>query len=432
MRRVRHILLFTLVMLSSLCVASLQAQSEDPLPDLPGQIAYVGSDFNIYTMRLSNQNQQALTSDAAGQSRQYQWPTWSVDGRLAYFGAFLEEEQLFLSIFISPDGSEPGIPVYSQENEIFQYAYWSPENCEAAERNCRDLAVLLSSATRGLFVEIIRNRSNLNENFTVGRGSPFYFSWSPDGNRMLWQRNQQTFEIYDANIDSVTETLEQAPGFVQAPAWSPVDDRLLLGVLSSGTLSDLIIIEDDETVELVTELDGLISYSWSPDGNYVAYRVLSEGNTFHALFVVDAVSGETIARSPVTGVISFFWSPDSRKLAYLTLASPPGSFNAGLESSGKVALTAQQVTGLTWTVLNVADSSVQRYGSFVPTRTMLYMLQYFDQFSQSHRVWSPDSNYLLYSELTANGPVINVLDTARADSVPFSIAEGIIGVWSFE
>ncbi len=421
-----------LVVLLFLIPADTDAQNEDNLSQLPGRIAYVGSDFNVYTLTPGLQGQQAITQDA-GETRQYQWPTWARDGRLAYFSTYLDEGEIYIGVHISQDGSASGETVYNGENEVFQYAYWSPQGCtDGTGDDCRDLAVLISSASRGLLVEMIRSSEGEFSNFTVGTGAPFYYSWSPDGQRMLWQRNQRTFEIYDTASNEVIETLTRVPGLVQAPAWSPVDDRLLLGALdANGTATDLIIAGSGDPVTLAAGLQGLVAYSWSPDGNYVAYRVLGQDDAFGALLVVDAVSGEVVARSPVTGVISFFWSPDSRKLAYITFAAPPGSFNAGAGSEGKVALLAQRPTGLTWSVLNVADSAVQRYGSFLPTQPMLYLLQFFDQFSQSHRIWSPDSQYLLYSEQTASGPVMNVLDTTRTDSVPFSIADGIIGVWSF-
>lgn len=430
MKRKIHFLI--LVALFFLAPAETDAQEESDLAQLPGRIAYVGSDSNIYTLTPGLQEQQAITDDA-GETRQYQWPTWARDEQLAYFSAYVEEGDLFMGAHISRDGRTPGDTVYNGESEVFQYAYWSPQGCAGAAGNdCRDLAVLISSASRGLLVEMIRSSEGQFSNFTAGTGAPFYYSWSPDGQRMVWQRNQRTFEVYDTASNEVIDTLTQVPGLIQAPAWSPVDDRLLLGALSANnTSTDLIIAGSDEPVTLAAELGGLVAYSWSPDGNYVAYRVLEQGDAFGALLVVDAVSGEVVARSPVTGVISFFWSPDSRKLAYITLAAPPGSFNAGTANTGKVALLAQQPVGLTWSVLTVAGGDVQRYGTFLPTQAMLYLLQFFDQFSQSHRIWSPDSKYLVYSEMTANGPVINVLDTTRTDSVPFSIADGIIGVWSF-
>ncbi len=421
-----------LVIVFFLLIPGLGVLAQDASPEFPGRIAYIGADFNVYVLSSGSEEPQMITQDANG-TRQYQWPTWSTDGRLAYFGAFLEDNGVGLDVFISEDGDTTEDPVVTLDNTVFQYAYWSPEDC-VTDEGCRDLAVLLSDQNVGLLVQLFHNSPPNTVSEIAGTGAPFYYSWSPDGSRMLWQRNQEAFEIYDVADQSVAETLPQKPGLIQAPAWSPVDDRLLFGALDEETeTTSLVITGDDASIDLATELSGLVSYAWSPDGNRVAYRLQTGASSFGALFVVDAVSGEIIARSPVTGVISFFWSPDSQQIAYITLSSPPGSFNASTETGGGVmaAPAQQQSLSLSWSVLHVADGATQRFGSFTPTREMLYLLQYFDQFSQSHRVWSPDSSHILYSEIAGDGPVLSLLDVTRADSIPFTLTSGVVGVWSF-
>jgi TolB protein len=243
---------------------------------------------------------------------------------------------------------------------------------------------------------------------------------------MFWQRNNQRMDIYDINSSRIIDTLPQEPGVFSAPAWSPVDDRLLFGSLNRENQStDLVISANGEATTLAPQLDGVIYFSWSPDGDKVAYTS-QQG----PLVIVDAVTGETIARSTVSGVLAFFWSPDSEHIAYITLATPPDSINAK-RMADRESLS-QETPGIAWSVMDVEDTTTRRYGSFIPTREMVYLLVYFDQFSQSHRVWSPDSRYLLYSETMENDrPSVNILDTTQSNIVPFSIAEGFIGVWSF-
>lgn len=126
-------------------------------------------------------------------------------------------------------------------------------------------------------------------------------------------------------------------------------------------------------------------------------------------------------------MLAFFWSPDSDQIAYVTTtAVSPGSFSAKMSSA------RQGTGGLSWSVLDVESGAVRSYGSFVPTEQMLYVLTYFDQFAQSHRLWSPDSRHLVYSEMTANSEaMISLLDTTQETSVPLFIAEGLVGIWSF-
>lgn len=413
-----------LILVLGLLFPTAAAAQDSLLPSLPGQIAYVGADQNIYTLNLADSGEVALTGDSS-RTRAYRWPTWSTDGRLAYF--LTDSRQT--AVYISPDGQSPGRAVYSGDGEVFNYAYWSPGNCTASDR-CRDLAVLLSSrAAGGLFVELVRDGLDKASSRTAGTGGPFYFSWSPDGGRMIWQRNNERLDIFDAETNNPLETLSVTPGAFQAPSWSPVDDRLLVGALNRDTATtDVMIATYQEQRVLASRLEGPVAFAWSPNGNYIAYT-----NRDGPLTVLDALTGRLIVRSPVTGIAAFFWSPDSQHIAYITLSTPPSSFSVQARTGGKVAAAAQEATGIAWSVLDVNTGATRRYGAFVPTRDMLYLLVYFDQFAQSHRLWSPDSRYLIYAEVTpSNEPVISLLDTTQSNAVPFSLASGFIGIWSFK
>lgn len=442
-----------MLVLGLVSVNLIQAQGdaetdEAVLPDLPGRIAYVGADFNVYALSPQENARVQLTDNAGvgeGMLQIYRFPTWSQDGRLAYFGSSINavEREQQIDIFISQDGTEDGELVYTGVNEAFNYAYWSPQNCADGE-DCRDLAVLLSGARAGggLYVEMIRDGGEEFENDTIGSGAPFYYSWSPDGTRMLWQRNNQRVDIYDVADGDVIETLPQMPGQFFAPAWSPVDDRLLFGELQidgRDSTTNLVIVANDETETLVEELDGLVYFSWSPDGNKVAYMTCDIQRICTTLTVVDAVSGEQLAESSDTGLLSFFWSPDSLSIAYVTITDAADGFVASADAKADTVLMKRQQRErepelmLRWSVLDVENDETRDYSRFTPTNEMTYLFTYFDQFAQSHRIWSPDSKHLLYSEMTqGQRPVIAVLDVTRDGTVPLFIADGVLGVWSFE
>ena len=50
--------------------------------------------------------------------------------------------------------------------------------------------------------------------------------------------------------------------------------------------------------------------------------------------------------------------------------------------------------------------------------------------------WSPDSRYLVYSEvIEVDGgytPQVSVIDVSQPASNPIKVADGVFGVWSFE
>jgi TolB protein len=411
--------------------APLQAQ--DTLPELHGHIAYVGSDNNVYVFNPHTGADTALTADANA-NRRYEWPTWSTDGRLAYFATTQAASgDVTVSAAVALLDAEQPVTevVYEGQGEVFNYASWSPGDCADGDA-CRDLAILLSGADTGMFVELVRvvGATAANSQAIPG-GPPFYYSWSPDGSRMLWHRRVESdyqFDVYSARTNEIETTLPYTPGRMNTPDWSPVDDRLLAAVQGrTRAQSNLAVVADNTMMVLAEDLSGLVSFAWSPDGTKVAYAT-ADRRGHGPLYVVDAATGDVVSRSPGTGIIAFFWSPDSEKIAYITLATPPGSFNA---SSGVLAAAAQPDVDLAWSVLNVAAGTADRYGGFSPTEAMSYLLSYFDQFAQSHSIWSPDSRHLLYSEIGRSGPVLSVLDTSRPDSVPFSIKEGVIGIWSY-
>ena len=94
---------------------------------------------------------------------------------------------------------------------------------------------LLLSDPSGLSVKLIRWQGGAGTSTTVGSGAPFYYTWSPDGARMIMQHSNQEFEIYDASASEFTSTLSQIPGATFTPGWSPVDDRLLLGIKNQAS-----------------------------------------------------------------------------------------------------------------------------------------------------------------------------------------------------
>lgn len=414
-----------LLLVTLLIVSGVAAQPATSL-SLPGSIAFVGLDGNVYSTSDQQSSPIALTDDASLE-RRYAWPTWSTDGRLAYFLTTLVGNQVETGIYISNNGQQKGELAYTATDEIFTYAYWSPQNCESDE-NCRDLAVLLSNPRDGLFaVRLIHNTIDSSEETLAGLGAPFYYSWSPDGSRMLWQRNNERIDIFDVVDPESLNTLPFLPGFFQAPAWSPVDDRWLLGSLAADNRStELMIATHEETQVLVEGLVGPISFSWSPNGDYIAYK-----DANGPVHVIDSNTGENLSTTPKEGVFAFFWSPNSQNLAYITLAAAPDSSIVKVDTNAK-PLAVQGANGIAWSVLNVQDGTIHSYGAFQPTQEMIYLLTFFDQFAQSHRIWSPDSRYLIYSEFAGNrSPIISVLDTTQPDTVPFSVAQGVIGIWSF-
>lgn len=400
--------------------------------DLEGKIAYVGDDFNIYTYNFSTFDITQLTEDGTRRA-QYEFPTWSHDGQLAYFCCGVRGlNSLALSIYVSDDGINEGVQYYDQDGERHVYAYWSPVTCES--NNCADLAVLIQDPRQNqLKVELFNSQDIENGQRSLGLGAPFYYSWSPSGESLLIHRNNSLLQYYSIGSTDTISAFDEPLGTFLSPSWSPVDDRILFVSLSDDETSQLTLLDDETQEILAKNLQGVVSFSWSPNGAYVAYRV-GNSESVSSLYVVDAETGEIIARSNVSGVLSFFWSPDSSKIAYITLANPPGTFDINHQTTGNAAALVQLEDGYAWNILDVIDSSNTLLNSFIPTISMQYLLSNFDQFAQSHNLWSPDNKYLVYGErvsLDSRDSHITIINVNDPNTLPISIADGTFAVWSY-
>src|SRR5690349_10073679 len=87
----------------------------------PGLIAYIGTDYNVYTVSAQGGTPAALTKDASvtqAPQQIYQWPTWSSDGQLAYFRSGIDATSgsPVTEVLVSADGKTPGTSAYLGTN----------------------------------------------------------------------------------------------------------------------------------------------------------------------------------------------------------------------------------------------------------------------------------------------------------------------------
>lgn len=426
--------LFLLIVGIWIVVVSSVAAIGESNKSIEGLLAIVGEDYNIYTFDFENENLNPLTSDADN-TRHYQFPTWAIDGRLAYFCCDLRVAPSTNSqAYISPDGIQSSELVYEGTGETIIYAYWSPATCGT---DCRDLAMLINNVSeRGIALEILRDSSSGINTQRIAQGAPFYYHWDASGTRMVFHRNNHRIDIYDFAQNDISASYNISSGTFQAPAWSPIDDSILLGIPNDRRgFTDLALLENGEIHVLVPELLGLISFLWSPDGRYIAYRTW-EQNGLNALHIFDVTSGEIVANSQDASAIAFFWSPDSTKIAYVTMTNDRGRSASRDSFANPIPVQDDSPTQFTWAVLDIETDTNLRYSSFIPNNEMGYLLVYFDQFAPSHRIWSPDSRHLVYSELVRRnnqlGSSIKIIDIEQTNPSPQVITNGVYAVWSFE
>jgi TolB protein len=395
-----------------------------------GTLAYIGSDGNIYITSPDQVETIAVTTDATappeGSGLSYPRVAWSPDGQLAYASVIRSGNNARSRLFIKQNrNADPKLVGVSDEHFVI-YIHWSPQPCgEVAD--CSRLAYLIEEPD-GIGLRLVEVDSVGTRNRLLGLGWPFYFSWSQDGSRMLWHIGGASRFNKDARLakyfvaeDQVSE-IDLPPGLFIAPSWSPSGEEWLAVTETNGedALQRITRRANGWTTNtLIQARDKHIVFSWSPDGSRIAYSTLrqSGGFIFGPIHVYDMTNREEQQLTSSSFDISgFFWSPDGSRLAYLS------------------RLPLQDEVWLQWRVVNLETGKDSGFAAFNPTYQMSYVISSFNQYAQSHRLWSPDGRYLVYADQNdARVERIWMVDTfTEGDADPIFVAEGTMAFWSWK
>jgi Tol biopolymer transport system component len=415
--------------LTCLCLCTLLLSScVQPLPpsaSTAGQLAYIGSDGNVYVTDPNGWGKQAITTDATvaaeGNGRSYHRLAWSPDGQLAFAAVERGLNQTRSQVYVATPG-QPAQRVGQSERHFVIYLSWSPQGCQQPA-TCH-LAYLIEGEEK-IDLRLVAIQPDGTNNQVIGAGRPFYFAWSPDGQQMLWHTDGARQSDAAAALTRYPLATQQsailpvAPGFFLAPAWSP-DGASWLDVVAApgqGAILRRVLTSTGEAETIATnQFD--IAFAWSPDGRQVAYAARGYGtDPFLGPIHLYEVATQTSRRLTDVGlhVQAFFWSPDSQRIGYINWLAVPNEHWAQ------------------WRVYDVARSQDRGFKAFVPTHPMRLIIGSFNQFAQSHALWSPDGRYLLYADRDRQlVERIWLIDTwAAQQRDPLLVSEGSLGVWSW-
>lgn len=399
------------------------------------RIAFVGTGGDLYLMDRNGESVEYLA--VGGDGAALAFPTWSPDGKRVAFIAQRQASTGVESILytVSTVGGKPATLYSSVENPAF-YIYWSTDSQYVSflTQEFSGLALRLAPADGSQDARILE------------RGSPFYWSWSPDSQEMLMHiggarslSEQARLAILAGQPDSMPNVLEDAPANFQAPAWSPDGDQLLYaGEEKNGEQALYLRQHGSGAVEKLVNVSGLVRFNWSPDGKWIAYQQIDNPRMapLGQVFLVSAdlqlsdggVSPKEVSRDPV---VAFFWSPDSQRLALLVPsldAEEPSTRHLGQAAP----MLQERQLMLRWWLVDVSEGEPRPLVAFRPTRSFLAVIPYFDQYAQSIRFWSPDSRYLVYSDQESSQRAGIWIADVEGQETPQRLNDGTIAVWSWQ
>lgn len=149
---------------------------------------------------------------------------------------------------------------------------------------------------------------------------------------VLLMRVGDTLVMADVDQHIQTTLFEyDSIGRYSNPVWSPDGNRILLSSVDFTERGLYVInLQDGTTTNLANDLNfGILSPSWSPDGQFIAFSSFIDLSVDGELYTINVETRELInwTQSPVITDRGGWWSPDGQWLAYFTTTFAQSTLN---------------------------------------------------------------------------------------------------------
>ena len=390
-----------------------------------GLIAFQGPDGNVYTIDQKGKGRRAVTRDAGTKGDlliRYGLSTWSPDGKLIAFPAFTVSSQGELVeariVTAARNGTETGR--YLQSAALAPiYLSWAPDSSR--------IAILSSSIEQGT-LELGVASLDAGGYTPLDHGSPYYWDWSADNRTLIAHVNsgpgEERLSLIRADAPWAREDLPVSPAVFQAPDLSR--DGRYLAYVSTREAESALLLRDLSSGEerTLTTAQGPLYFSLSPDGSSIAVlHALGVQPVPYGTLQILSLDGKTVRTTQERLVLGSFWSPDGRRIAFLA-AGDGGSADAAFLADPQALYLRLDVidprSGASWTV-----------ATFPPTRELVELLPFLDQYVRSVTPWSPDGKHLVFTAYSREGDPSVYVARAAGGIKPRLLTPGDAAFWSW-
>lgn len=292
-------------------------------------------------------------------------PTWSPDGTAIVYTELAGNNATL--VISDAEGEAVRLP-----RTTFPYYFsWDPDGS-------RFVTLRNATVAGGILVESVTRDGTTEE---IDSGAPYYFDWDPEGGRYLVHVGGDRMAIVEPG--SPPQDLADPAGSFQAPSWDG-DGQVWLRQTASGQSLTADSGDGPRDVARVIGSAQLVAA-----GGRVAMQTfaVTEGNgqqaryqelpqvTPGALWVIGLGDGSTTELIDHS-VAAFFWSPDGHRLLFMDSVGVVGSAR--------------------WRIWD--GDSITDYPQFeLEPEWVTSFLPFFDQYTTSMSLWSPDGTTFAYA-----------------------------------
>ncbi len=399
-----------------------------------GLIAFIALDGNVATTDQTGGRLAQLTGDAGsrdGVRRWYASPTWSARGRNLAFVRFDQLQDGSVSgAVLTTDSAARNPQVVWESGELAPvYLYWSPDGRWVSVLSQRTAG---GGAEGGMELGLVDASGRLSYK-PLDTGLPLYWAWDPDNRFMLAHvgggaASGGRLTLLDIREGTQKRNFNVRPTRFQSPAVSPDGQRMLYVDSESGSAQLVLRDIEGPGLDVLKTVSGSAFFSFSRDGRRVAVMESSSPqlSADGTLRVLEPRRLERSVELDDPSVIAFFWAPDSRRIAYLIPVRPTGQ---ELVVEPVFAADPDQLY-MHLRVMDARSGDSWAVATFPITNGSLNGLQFFDQYTRSGSIWSPDGNWLVFSAVARGGFPGIFLGSASGNLRPRFVTRGDLGAWS--
>lgn len=381
-----------------------------PLPKPPllegaNLLVIRGKDGNLSILNPESSERLELTDDASANVAHSQ-PVWSpTSAELAWVRTELQVTGILGEVLVAD--TEGNVKRLVETTYPPFYMYWNPQGTSLSL-----LGNWISDGAATIALNVVNaNTTDLGELLPVDFGTPFYYAWAPDGERLVVHKNAHTVWVGPPQEPRLLTTKSAPFG---APVWLNESEDVVFAELRDG-ISTLVLrnlTTDAEEILTWYQNSHLALYADS-SGKRLAVIETSRQigiNAFGTLFVYSIDKG-TVEQITSIPVIAVFWSPDGQNLLYWegNLQGGVGSFNLRYWDGKDVMKLA---------LVGSPPEFLHRY------------LLFSDQYARSHTPWSADSRHIAFATVGAEGESEIFVQDVTAGTPPQWVAQGDLVFWS--